>query len=161
MVGVPDGTNAENSGTDGKPDPGTPTEQVNNEITAAEVSSWWRSLFGMDQYQAGGGGTGGQFMFASLEELDGVIKKWTDERDGILADRDAIADAYHTVRDPAGDMMSRSQATASKDSLANMWHHSDSMLKYAENYIAKLNASRKQIAVTEDGAHARMRSIQV
>lgn len=159
MVGVPDGTNADGTGTE-KEDPGTPTEQVNNEINAAEVSSWWRSLFGIDPYQAGGGGTGGQFMFASLEELDGMIKKWTDERDGILADRDAIADAYHTVKAPAGDMMSQGQAIASQDSLANMWHHSDSMLKYAENYIAKLNASRKQIAVTEDGAHARMRTIQ-
>ena len=159
MVGVPDGTNAESTGTETE-DPGTPTEQVNNEINAAEVSSWWRSLFGMDPYQAGGGGTGGQFMFASLDELDTVLQKWTDERDGILADRDAIADAYHAVKEPAGDMMSLSQANASRDSLANMWHHSDSMLKYAENYIAKLNASRKQIAVTEDGAHARMRSIQ-
>ena len=156
-MGVPDGTN---TGTDDQQEPGTPAEQVNQEIAGAEVSSWWRALFGLDPYQAGGGGTGGQFMFASLEDLDSMISKWEDERDGILADRDAIADAYWTIKDPAGDVMSRGQANASKDSLANMYYHSDAMLKYAENYIAKLNASRRQIATTEDGAHTRMRSIQ-
>ncbi|MCA1655331.1 MAG: hypothetical protein LC635_02515 [Pseudonocardiaceae bacterium] len=147
----------------GEQDPGTPADQVNAEITSAEVGDWWRSLFGSDDaqpHEAGGGGTGGQFMFASLDELNGVIKKWEDEREGILADRDAIADAYYQITEPAGDMMSRGQADASRNSLANMWQHSDAMLRYAENYIAKLNASRDQMAVMEDGARQRMRSVQ-
>jgi hypothetical protein len=160
VVGVPDGTNAEEPGS-GNQDPGTPAEQVNGEITREGVSSWWRSLFGLDTpYEAGGGGTGGQFMFASVEELDGVIAKWEEERDGIKADKDAIADAYHMIADPAADSLSREQATASRDSLANMWHHSDAMLRYAENYIAKLRASRQQISVMEEGAEAHMRSIR-
>ncbi|MFL6124462.1 hypothetical protein [Actinophytocola sp.] len=158
---MPDGTNAQNTGTG---DPGTPADQVDEEIARENVLGWWRSLFGLggDQpYEAGGGGTGGQFMFASLDDLNGVIKKWEDERDSIRDDRDAIADAYYAIKDPAGDPMSRGQASASRDSLANMWNHSNAMLNYANNYIEKLKASHAQISAMEDGAHARMRSIQV
>ncbi len=157
-MGVPDGASADETR-----EPGSPADQVNAEIASAEVTEWWKSLFGLGEaapHQAGGGGTGGQFMFASLDELNAVITKWEEERDGILADRDAIADAYHSVAEPAADSMSRQQAQASRDSLATMWQHSDAMLRYAENYIAKLYASRDQIAVMEDGARDRMRSIQ-
>lgn len=159
-MGVPDGTNAEGTGT-GDQAPGTPEEQVNAEITREGVLGWWRSLFGMDTpYEAGGGGTGGQYMFANVEELDGVITQWEQERDGIQADKDAIAETYYMINEPAGDSMSRQAATASRDSLANMWHHSDSMLRYAENYIAKLRASRQQIQLMEQGAHDQMRGLQ-
>src|SRR5262245_40873459 len=99
-------------------------------------------------------------MFADVHELDGVIKQWEDERDGIKADRQTISDAYYSITDPAGDVMSRAQASASKDSLANMWQHSDAMLQYAENYIAKLKASRQQMAVQEEGAQQNFRSVQ-
>jgi hypothetical protein len=162
VVGVPDGTNAEDTGTDNQ-DPGTPADQVNAEITREGVLGWWRSLFGMDSdqpYQAGGGGTGGQFMFASIEDLNGVIKKWEDERDGINDDCTAISEAYYTVRDPAADSMSVEQAKASRDSLANMWNHSSAMLTYANNYIDKLKASRDQMQTMEHGAHSTIRSVQ-
>jgi hypothetical protein len=160
VVGVPDGANAENAETEQQENPGTPEEQVNREVTSAEVSGWWRSLFGGDPYEAGGGGAGGQFTFANVEELDGIIRKWEDERDGIDADRKAIAEAYHMIKQPAGDIMSLTQMEASKNSLANMWHHSDSMYNYAQNYITKLMTSRAQIATTEDGAYQRIRNVQ-
>ena len=157
-MGVPDGTNAEDTGTE---DPGTPADQVNAEITREGVFGWWRSLFGIDQpYEAGGGGTGGQFMFANLDDLNTVITRWETERDGIQADCDAIADAYWAIKEPAADPLSGEQAQASRDSLANMWSHSTAMLNYANNYIEKLKASRQQIALMEDGAHQQMRSVQ-
>jgi hypothetical protein len=160
VVGVPDGANADDTGTDNQ-DPGTPADQVNAEIVREGVLGWWRSLFGQgDPYQAGGGGQGGQFMFASIEDLDDVIKKWETERDGINDDRNAISEAYYSINEPASDLMSRAQAAASRDSLANMWQHSDAMLTYANNYISKLKASRDQMQVMEDGARDNMRSIQ-
>jgi hypothetical protein len=162
VVGVPDGANADDTGA-GDQDPGTPADQVAVEVTREGVLGWWRSLFGLDpteQYQAGGGGQGGQFMFASIEELNGVITKWETERDGIKADRDAIAEAYYSIGAPAGDSMSKGLATASQDSIANMWQHSNAMLNYADNYIAKLKASRQQMSVEEEGAHDRFRNIQ-
>jgi hypothetical protein len=184
VVGVPDGTTAdrretgnraEDRGTNNNADndteqpneetePPTPEEQVNGEIVMANVTEWWRGLFGIGdptEHEAGGGGQGGQFMFASVDELNGVIKQWEDERDGIMADRDAIAEAYYMVKEPAGDDMSTGQANASRDSLASMWEHSSQMLKYTENYIRKLNASRDQMATMEDGAVAQMRSVQI
>jgi hypothetical protein len=41
-----------------------------------------------------------------------------------------------------------------------MYWHSDAMLNYAENYIAKLKASRQQMAVQEEGARDNFRSVQ-
>lgn len=161
-MGVPDGTNAENTET-GNQDPGTPADQVNAEVTREGVLGWWKTLFGGDptqQYQAGGGGQGGQFMFADVHELDSVIKQWEDERDQIKADCQTISDAYHSIAEPAKDVMSRANTKASKDSLANMWQHSNAMFEYAENYIAKLKASRQQMVVMEEGAHANFRSVQ-
>ena len=53
------------------------------------------------------------------------------------------------IAEPAADPMSVGQADASRNSLANMWQHSNAMLRYAENYIEKLKASHKQM--TSDG----------
>lgn len=163
-MAVPDGANTDNTDNTDQRDPGTPEDQVNQEITSTEVNEWWRSLFGFGDpspHQAGGGGQGGQFMFANLEDLDAIIGQWEDEREAILADRQAIADAYRTISEPAGDVMSMLQAGASRDSLANLWQHSDAMLKYADNFIAKLHASRRQIAAGEDGAREQIRSVEV
>lgn len=161
-MGVPDGANTDNT-ENAEQEPGTPQEQVEQEIASTEVMNWWRSLFGLggDQpHESGGGGTGGQFMFANLEELDAVIARWEDEREGILADRAAIRDTFHANAAPAGDMMSKVQFTASQVSLANMYQHSDAMLKYAENYIAKLRASREQMAIMDEGARDNLRSVR-
>ncbi|WP_378057028.1 hypothetical protein [Actinophytocola glycyrrhizae] len=160
---MPDGANTENTGN-AEQEPGTPAEQVDQEIASTEVLNWWRSLFGFggqpQPHESGGGGVGGQYMFASLEELDTVIAKWEDERDGILEDRQQIYDAYHVIRDPAADAMSRYQADASRDSIANMFQHNSAMLRYAENYIEKLKASREQMAIMEDGNRDRLRSVR-
>jgi hypothetical protein len=161
VVGVPDGANTDN--TEQEQEPGTPQEQVEQEIASTEVMNWWRSLFGLggDQpHESGGGGTGGQFMFADLEELDAVIARWEDEREGILADRRAISETYDTIAPPAGDMMSSVQISASQASLANMYQHNNAMLRYAENYIAKLRASREQMATMDEGARANLRNVR-
>ncbi|MGB3444001.1 MAG: hypothetical protein WBA97_35135 [Actinophytocola sp.] len=162
---MPDGANTDNTeNTEPEQDPGTAAEQVNQEIASTEVLTWWRSLFGFggppQPHESGGGGAGGQFMFANLEELDAVIAKWEEERDGILADRQAIHEALDGIAEPAGDTMSQFQANASRDSLSNMFQHNNAMLRYAENYIEKLYESREQIAVMEDGARDQMRSVR-
>jgi hypothetical protein len=163
VVGVPDGANTDNTDNT-EQEPGTPQEQVEQEIASTEVMNWWRSLFGLggpaQPHESGGGGTGGQFMFANLDELDRVIARWEEERDGILADREAIREAYDTIAPPAGDMMSNVQVGASQASLANMYQHNNAMLRYAENYIAKLRSSREQMAVMDEGARDNLRSVR-
>lgn len=162
---MPDGANAEDETTETteEQDPGTPAEQVEREIVAAEVSSWWKSLFGFgnpDDYQSGGGGMGGQYMFTDPEQLAVVIGKWEDERDAIKADQAEIAEAYWSIENPAADTMSQGQANASKVSLATMWEHNNAMLEYANGYIAKLKASHTQMATTEDGVRSSMNIIE-
>ena len=163
VVGVPDGANTDNTGNT-EQEPGTAEEQVQQEIASTEVMNWWRSIFGFggepQPHESGGGGTGGQFMFANLDELDAVITRWEDEREGILADRDVIRDTFHANAAPAGDVMSNVQFTASQASLANMYQHNDAMLRYAENYIAKLRASRKQMATMDEGARDNLRGVR-
>lgn len=157
---MPDGANTGNT----EQEPGTPAEQVRQEIAATEFRDFWRSVlpFGGEPqpHQSGGGGTGGQFMFASLDELDGVISRWEQELRGILADREQITEARRVIADPAADQMSQWQARVSRESLGELLKHNDAMLRYAENYIAKLLASREQMAVMEDGARDRMRSVR-
>lgn len=159
---MPDGANTDN--TDTEQEPGTPAEQVDQEIASTEVLNWWRSLFGLggpaQPHESGGGGTGGQFMFANLEELDAVINRWQEARDGLLDDREKIYNAYEHLESPAADDMSAAATSASRDSVANMFQHNNAMLRYAENYIEKLMASREQMAVMEDGARDRLRSIR-
>ena len=43
-MGVPDGANTENT-ENAEQEPGTPQEQVEQEIASTEVMNWWRSLF--------------------------------------------------------------------------------------------------------------------
>lgn len=165
-MGVPDGANTDNTGNTGNTEqnPGTPEEQVQREIASTEVTNWWRSLFGLggeqQPHESGGGGTGGQFMFANLDELDAVITRWEEERDGIIADQRVIRDAYDSIAPPAGDMMSNVQIGASQTSLANLYQHNDAMLRYAENYIAKLRSSREQMAVMDEGARDNLRNVR-
>jgi hypothetical protein len=64
--------------------------------------------------QAGGGGGDGKWVFTSLAELDGVIKRWTGVRDAILTRRDKIRDARNLVQPPAEDIMSYVQSNAFK-----------------------------------------------
>jgi hypothetical protein len=142
-------------------EPGTPEEQVRQEIIAAQATGVLPSILGLDwEHEAGGGGTGGQFMFANLAELDGVIAAWQRECDGIRADGLAIEEAMKTVARPAQDLMSIGMTSTSKTSLAAMKSHCDAMLTYTEEYLAKLRASRTQMATTEDGALARVRGVQ-
>jgi hypothetical protein len=63
------------------------------------------------------------------------------------------------VAPPAGDSMSVELTEQSKYSLAAMRQHSEAMLKYANDYIAKLYASRVQMATQDDGARETMRSV--
>lgn len=170
-MGVPDGANAEERPEDGTPaepvDPGSPADQVENEIVTAEVATtvtdWWGSLFGTEgkPWEAGGGGAGGKFMFANIEELDAVIKKWEAECDAIREDGKKIREAWNAIAEPAGDGMSADAAAASRKSLLSMFSHNTAMMAYAQDYIRKLYESRNQMQTSEDGAVAQMRSVQI
>ncbi|WP_143446601.1 hypothetical protein [Kibdelosporangium aridum] len=104
----------------------------------------------------GGGGTNGKWVFTSLDQLDTLIKKWTGVRDAIRRRRDEILDARSLVYPPASDVMSRLQAEALKSSLDAMEKHADSMFRYADAYVKKLEETRTAYTATESGNTGRM-----
>lgn len=172
-MGVPDGaspeTEANNETAEDAPpaegqenEPPPPGDQVDAEITSTEVREWLGGIFGFGtapEHESGGGGAGGQFMFADVAELDAVVTQWNTQRDEIQADQDKIIAAYHDIAEPAGDEMSQGQADASRKSLLNMWKHNFQMLQYADNYIQKLGLARGDMVAQDEDAETVMRTM--
>lgn len=141
--------------------PPPPGEQIDQEISLGKVWETVTSIFGTEGVEttAGGGGQGGQFMFASLADLDSVITQWETELEAIQKDGVAVNQAALNVGPPAEDGMSRGQAKATRDSLLKLKLHNDAMRDYAVEYIKKLKASRATMANTEQGNVAQIRSV--
>lgn len=157
---VPDGATAQESGGDqGAQHVGTPQEQVDQQVLTSRLG-WFTSLFGHDvEQQSGGGGEGGTYMFANLDELDSVIKTWEGEIRAIADDQHQIRGAGDAINQPAKDAMSALQAESARKSLNVMWEHNRQMQVYAETYLVKLQKARKQMAATEDSAHTGMKNV--
>lgn len=161
MLGVPDGTTAEDH-QDGQPpeDPGTPEEQISREVATAEALEWLTGIFGGGwERQSGGGGQGGQFMFADLGELDGIITAWRDEVEDIKSDLRQIEKTTAVVARPAGDPMSTLHMATTRQSLLAMREHSRQMLEYAQGYLDKLEQTRTQMQSDEDAVQTSMRNV--
>jgi hypothetical protein len=106
---------------------------------------------------SGGGGTGGQYMFASLAELDGIITAWETLRDRIGAREEKFRRAISLISPPAEDIMSRLQAQTTLQSLKKAQEHNQAMYTYADGYVTKLKTSRSQYASNERGSAALLR----
>ncbi|MFL6143206.1 MAG: hypothetical protein ACJ72N_15250 [Labedaea sp.] len=98
---------------------------------------------------SGGGGAGGQYVFASLAELDGLITDWEALRDRIR-DRDVkFRRAISLIAPPADDLMSRLQAKGVVGSLVKAQAHNLAMFTYADGYVTKLKAAHAQYAAID------------
>lgn len=158
---MPDGNTTNDTtnqpATDDTPPP--PGDQIQLEISTGRVMEWLGGLFGNEwENSAGGGGTGGQFMFASVDELNTVISQWQAEHDAIKSDGVKIDQAAGFITPPAEDGMSVAQADATRQSLVTLRQHNEAMQAYAEQYIAKLVASRDSMVNTEANNQAQLRS---
>jgi len=154
---VPEGTSTDQqSGTEPLP----PDQQIQMQISLGAVKGWLGALFGKDwETSAGGGGTGGQFMFASVAELDAVIAQWKDQRQAIFEDGEKIKQAGGTFVPPAGDGMSGGMVNATTTSLNALWKHNQEMYKYADEYIHKLEASRASMTNTDHSGKSTMDNV--
>jgi hypothetical protein len=104
-----------------------------------------------------GGGGNGDFVFASLAELETIIAEWSTLRDEIGLDWDGFFQAqYQTNIAPAGDVMSEQQANAVNGSLNKALSHCDVMLKYVDSYVVKLAAAQRQYLNDDDNAKRRL-----
>lgn len=162
---MPDGTGSDQPDTD----PGTPEEQINSTVATVSlfdtISRTMSPVFGLlgignlPTPQTGGGGGGGAYMFASLEELDGVIQQWQDLVDDIKEDQGNIESAAHQTASPAGDPVSGSNFRQSTDVVQAMRKHNETLLVYAEHYVVKLKECRSQMSTTEDGTETSMNQV--
>jgi hypothetical protein len=151
VVEVPDGTT----------DPGSAKTQIDGTVAVARIYETIAPLLGGGGggYETGGGGGGGSFMFASLEELDGVIQQWRDLIEDIKADQNTMQSAGGDLAKPAGDQVSGQNYTQASKVVMDMQKHNELLLEYAINYTKKLEASRTQMTTTEHGNEARMNQV--
>jgi hypothetical protein len=162
---VPDGENTGQNepAQNGEPEeePLSPEEQLGAEINLVQLDKQLRTLVGApeSQYEAGGGGDKGQFMFADLAELDSVIAKWEKQEVDIEDDRQHIQSALDSIQDPAADMMSRFQAEASRNSLNAMLEHNRQMAKYTADYLNRLRQSRTDMANQDAAGRDQMNAV--
>ncbi|HEV7651416.1 MAG TPA: hypothetical protein VGP26_24965 [Actinophytocola sp.] len=161
---MPDGTSAGST-----TDPGTPEDQINATVQSASlfetVSNALSPIMGIIGNpmpyapDTGGGGAGGSYMFASLEEIDGVIQQWQDLVDDIEADQRNIKSAGIEANTPAGDPVSGNNYNASSKVVMAMQKHNETLLEYAIGYVKKLQDCRTQISTTEQGNQDKMNKV--
>jgi hypothetical protein len=161
---MPDGASVDPAATA----PGTPEEQIQTAATGvslfetvANAMSPILGIFGADAPTptTGGGGGSGAYMFASIEELDGVIQQWGDLIDDIKADNVEVDQAVARIEKPAGDDVSTANYRQSGEVVKAMQKHNNVLLEYAEHYKAKLEDCRAQMATTEQGNQTRMNKV--
>jgi hypothetical protein len=154
---VPDGTSTDQSGGT---EPLPPDQQIQMQISLGAVKGWLGALFGKDwETSAGGGGTGGQYMFASLAELDGVIAQWKEQKEAIFEDGRKIRQAGGALVAPAEDGMSGGMKDSSVKSLDALYQHNQAMFQYADEYIKKLEASRASMGNTDQSGKSTMDNV--
>jgi hypothetical protein len=161
-MAVPDGTSA-----GATTDPGTPEDQINATVQSASlfetVSNALSPIMGIIGNplpltpDTGGGGAGGTYMFADIDELDGVIQQWQDLVDDIKADQGNIESAGIQANSPAGDPVSDNNYNASSKVVMAMQKHNETLLEYAIGYVKKLQDCRTQMSTTEQSNHHKMK----
>jgi hypothetical protein len=161
---VPDGTSAGDTTV-----PATPEDQIHTTVATTSlfdtVSRAMAPILGFignplpPAPDTGGGGAGGSYMFASLEELDGVIQQWQDLVDDIKDDQGNIESAVNQANRPAGDDVSSENYDRSSDVVTQMRKHNEQLLVYAEHYLVKLKECRVQMGTTEQGNQDKMNKV--
>lgn len=88
-------------------------------------------------------------MFTDLEDLDEMIRQWSNIESTLTDRARAIAHASETILPPADDIMSAVQADALRNSLSAMRQHTIDMARYAESYVTKLRHAYNGYTATE------------
>ena len=130
---------------------GSARQQVDEEVTTAQVGQAITGMFGDTyEHQSGGGGAGGHYEFTSLAELDTIITELKSIANGIAQDGTQLNRAGGSITPPADDVMSVLQADITVSSILAAVEHNERMLSAAEAEIKKLEAARRAYSQAED-----------
>jgi hypothetical protein len=134
----------------------TPEAQINTEVAFDQTLHTLARVIGVNfEAQAGGGNVNGNWVFTDLNELDELIRQWSDIRQSLYTRAGKIRRVAATVQPPAEDMMSVRQAQAFTNSLQAMQQHAQEMSAYAGAYLQKLEQARTGYAIAEQDNAAR------
>lgn len=109
--------------------------------------------------QYGSGGGDGQYVFADLEQLDGIIAALDAELCEMREDDRLFQQAISLIDAPAADHMSVAQVKAYRSSLRIGWRNHKEMVDYVENQFVKLRAARQAYEDSDTVAAERLRDI--
>jgi hypothetical protein len=108
---------------------------------------------------SGGGGAGGQYVFADLAELTAILTEAEAILDEIRLDWQDLRQARQLVRPPAQDVMSRAEARITAQSLDEAVRHNIAMADYMAAELAKLRACRDAYVSSGEESAARLRKV--
>lgn len=103
-------------------------------------------------------GSGGQYVFADLAEIDGIIAELEALVAEVQAEDETYARAIGLAVPPAEDFLSVEQADAYVAALEKGRTHNKAMSTYADDLLADLRAARQAYADGDATSAAQLRS---
>jgi hypothetical protein len=108
---------------------------------------------------SGGGGAGGQYVFADLDELTAIITEAEAILTEVREDGDDLLQARRLIKPPAQDVMSVMEAKTTVHSLDEAVRHNIAMADYLDAELAKLRACRDAYMSSGEESAARLRAM--
>ena len=139
----------ENEGSAEQQDPGTAQEQIEQQILTDQVMAMvpFANLpYTLSRMVPSAGGAGYEFDPA---EVDTVIAKLRDVQEKALSVEGQLMNVGFVNAAPADDGPSNRQAIATQKALANARDRNSDLLKYASNFISKLEEAKKAYGQAE------------
>ncbi|MGH3516451.1 MAG: hypothetical protein ACRDQ7_03360 [Haloechinothrix sp.] len=130
---------------------------------AGETAAAARKVYGGQSFVGGAAsavGGGGGFRFPDVETADEIIRMFEDRRDSIRERTSLIREARNALAAPGRDARSVGYVKAAQDSLDKLLELNESAVKYADNYIAKIEKAKQAIHNRESDAEDTFRKGQ-
>ncbi|MGH3951476.1 MAG: hypothetical protein ACRDSE_20560 [Pseudonocardiaceae bacterium] len=128
-----------------------------------EATAAARKVYGGESFAGGAAsavGGGGGFRFPDVETADEIIRTFDDRRESINKRTDLIQKAQAALAPPGKDPRSIGYVKAAIDSLDKLRELNESAVKYAHNYIAKIEKAKQAMHHRESDAEDTFRRAQ-
>lgn len=105
------------------------------------------------------GDSSGQYMFANLQELDGIIAHWHTEGDNIQADGKSIAYGEAGAGTRLLDAITREYLSTLDGAFGALIQHNGKMYEYNTGYATKLAECRQSMSGMDQSNVGRLRGV--